>query len=1510
MTVENIGKASAGYHNSYGYYEKDANGAPTNGQIIWADVKDSVGDKFSLEGIDQSKVGFFLIPNGDNVNSDLKDGQKISFQQDSDGKWSPVADGDVLKGQSGATLFSDTSLNKGDYKYATDAVADGNQNWEDLVGGGDRDNNDVNMNVTWTAEVKEAGGDDVLIAGSGDDKLYGGAGDDRLHGGSGADVLHGGTGDDRLHGGSGDDVLKGGQGDDRLHGGSGDDVLKGGSGDDILKGGSGDDVIHGDGGVTVQDDSPRENLLQNGSFNNEDDHKAMMDNGGKWSQPLAPEGWELTKGSGVEIKNGDLTTHGLDQNPNDKDGNYIELDGLNSSGIAQSIETTMGQSYDLSFDFGTRDAHGGDNKMEVWWEGTKIDTIDKQADGGVDWSTHKFQITAGNPAELGEQAGKLEFRSIGDNDRGGELLDNVSLMVTEQPEARAGGDDILHGGSGADKLYGGQGDDVLHGGSGSDILHGGTGDDRLHGGSGDDVLKGGQGDDRLHGGSGDDVLHGGSGSDVLHGGSGDDVLKGGSGADKLHGGSGDDVLKGGSGADRLHGGSGDDVLHGGSGSDVLHGGSGDDVLKGGSGADRLHGGSGDDVLHGGSGDDVLKGGSGDDTFIYNSGDGKDTIVGGQGKDTLHLADTTLTKFAAGWEITDAKGNAVDFSELVKDGKLDLSSLNGAGTITGPDGNEIDFKSLESVSFAEGGPSDDILLAGKGDDTLIGGEGDDFLKGGQGDDTFIYNTGDGSDIVVGNQGEDDLHFGDVTLEQFSEDWQVLDSEGNAVDLDKITVDGKIDLSSIDGNGTVVGPDGSEITVKSLEAISFEEADVIPPTTPPSPVDGLVHDGKITVTLGGEAFKGNPEYAIIVDGKEVARGEVDWAKDTTGAEKLYGNEGSWDVDNEKVNWQDVSVDYDFSNGMPQNVEVKFLRDAWGGHGTDDDRNLIVDKIKVDGLTVESEGDFTKYPESVGKHGLEGDGMERMPWKGALEYNISEAYAHQLDEHNAKDGSGEGSNVVRVTVGEPTEVFSSSFEGKIKGQGTAQFEPEADGWTPTGKSIEMWSENFTRDLGGDLQNAKSSASDGEQYIELNDPKFAGFDDCSGISREVATEVGKVYELTFDYSGRPGYDASVNTFELTIGDSKLGQYDHDMSQAKDHDWQKVTVEFVGTGEPIKIQFQETSADDETYGRGISLDNIALVDTGVEERVKGDGNPNPEAKDAQDVATIPGTPPDAAPGDAPDFIPPPPPSDGPAGVPPGTGADTIKGTPSDDTIVGTQGDDTIGGGQGDDNIKGAQGDDTIKGGQGDDVLHGQSGDDVLVGGKGADILKGGDGDDVLIGDNAAEEKPTTGVPIGQDLVVNGSFENHGDLNHGSWGTFNSIEGWQTNAGNIEIQKGTHGGTPGAADGNSTLELDAHEGRDTNASVYQDVRTGSEGTFKLSFSFSAREIGSAANTAASNTTEVYWGSEKIATITAEQKGWETYDFELPVNPDGDDTTRLEFRGTGTDDSIGGLIDSVSVMRID
>ena len=56
-------------------------------------------------------------------------------------------------------------LNKGDYNVNKD-LKDGQKIEQDLVGGGDRDNDSVNMSVTWTTETKQVGGDDVLLGGA------------------------------------------------------------------------------------------------------------------------------------------------------------------------------------------------------------------------------------------------------------------------------------------------------------------------------------------------------------------------------------------------------------------------------------------------------------------------------------------------------------------------------------------------------------------------------------------------------------------------------------------------------------------------------------------------------------------------------------------------------------------------------------------------------------------------------------------------------------------------------------------------------------------------------------------------------------------------------------------------------------------------------------------------------------------------------------------------------------------------------------------------------------------------------------------------------------------------------------------------------------------------------------------------------------------------------------------------------------------------------------------------
>ncbi len=151
ITITNEGMESASYNNSYGYYIKDEDGNPTEGKIVFADTKDGVGDSFTIEDVDPDRVGYFLVPNGDSKNSGLANGDPVTFEQDESGEWHVVdADGDRLIGAGDPVLFSDPELNEGNFDYTTDNSVDGNQNWEDLSGGGDRDFNDVNMNVEVT----------------------------------------------------------------------------------------------------------------------------------------------------------------------------------------------------------------------------------------------------------------------------------------------------------------------------------------------------------------------------------------------------------------------------------------------------------------------------------------------------------------------------------------------------------------------------------------------------------------------------------------------------------------------------------------------------------------------------------------------------------------------------------------------------------------------------------------------------------------------------------------------------------------------------------------------------------------------------------------------------------------------------------------------------------------------------------------------------------------------------------------------------------------------------------------------------------------------------------------------------------------------------------------------------------------------------------------------------------------------------------------------------------------
>jgi len=203
-----------------------------------------------------------------------------------------------------------------------------------------------------------------------------------------------------------------------------------------------------------------------------------------------------------------------------------------------------------------------------------------------------------------------------------------------------GGVDLMVGGPGDDRLFGGTGDNWLSGGPGNDLIFGGPGADYLSGGDGDDRLIGEDHADWYSGGNGTDVasyqLSTGNVTASLDGAVGNDGEPGehdtiDADVEGIDGGDGDDYLTGNDQRNWLNGNGGNDVITGGAGGDFIRGGAGGDWLDGGDGADLLQGDEGGDFLFGGPANDDLYG-----------GDGWDSLSGGVGTDRCDPGDAEPT----------------------------------------------------------------------------------------------------------------------------------------------------------------------------------------------------------------------------------------------------------------------------------------------------------------------------------------------------------------------------------------------------------------------------------------------------------------------------------------------------------------------------------------------------------------------------------------------------------------------------------------------------------------------------------------------------------------------------------------------------------------------------------------------------------------------------------------------------------------------------------------------------
>jgi hypothetical protein len=247
----------AGYINSFGYYLADADGNPIGGAVIESNGQQLGQHNAFLDLADYpgaESLGFFLIADGGRNFPQLTDGTPLTFQNVG-GFWKPAVGGVAL---SKADIFyTDAALNADGEDHVVDNDYPGPLNWEDFVGLGDADYDDLSADAILRHIELLPGDSDHQITVTATDKggLTASAGfsldlvpadatfTGRQTGTSGGEVLAGGSGRDLLNGLDGDDVLFGGDGDDYMLGGGGADLLFGGEGNDIMFGGAGADIF-------------------------------------------------------------------------------------------------------------------------------------------------------------------------------------------------------------------------------------------------------------------------------------------------------------------------------------------------------------------------------------------------------------------------------------------------------------------------------------------------------------------------------------------------------------------------------------------------------------------------------------------------------------------------------------------------------------------------------------------------------------------------------------------------------------------------------------------------------------------------------------------------------------------------------------------------------------------------------------------------------------------------------------------------------------------------------------------------------------------------------------------------------------------------------------------------------------------------------------------------------------------------------------------------------------------
>ena len=200
---------------------------------------------------------------------------------------------------------------------------------------------------------------------------------------------------------------------------------------------------------------------------------------------------------------------------------------------------------------------------------------------------------------------------------------------------------------------------------------------------------------------------------------------------------------------------------------------------------------------------------------------------------------------------------------------------------------------------------------------------------------------------------------------------------------------------------------------------------------------------------------------------------------------------------------------------------------------------------------------------------------------------------------------------------------------------------------------------------------------------------------------------------------------------------------------------------------------------------------------------------------------------------------------------------------------------------------------------------------------------------NIDDDMPILAPSTANNLIVNGSFEQgHDDLGNGQFSIYHTLPGWSTADigvagphGDVpfEIQVGAPGGVP-AEDGNALVELDSdptsgnlsggdhfNDSGHTNATIQQVIAGTQAGQgYELTFWYAARPNEGDPD---SGSMDVLWNGTVVKSIdsTGMPPGvWQ----QITVFVDGTGPNDvLAFRGIGQENTLGALLDNVSLVPV-